>query len=436
MVTAASLLSTPPSEVTFDRVRALVETTQPESLTLEFKEKFSTGLVDSIAAMANSYGGLVLIGVKDIPGHDRISGVSESTVTQIVNACHETLEPPWQPEIVPVSLPNDPTRLVLVIRVHADRAPRPILIKGAAKIRLHGRNATADRTRLAQLFAETHNPAAATRPFATRAQIPTDLDGTPNADFMLRTSLFVAVDPAMSWRPLSDQAVDVLGEALNTSPLHAQLLRWLSYLGMDGFSPFHRQGLNRARRARLVWDSQTGSGPLRPVESILQAEMPDTVGAPVSHMQITLDVLVRASALMTEQMPEETSNGWRLSVPDLYETIEAVLSTVVDRPVVEALAGLTGIDPVLVPQPSTFDFVTAANVEDLLGPHGLRPIPDAGSSHGANLWTDPSFDLLDATDRAAQLDLWIQQIGSDAGLRGMEAVLAEYHRAKLGSSPG
>ena len=40
------------------------------------------------------------------------------------------------------------------MRIDAARAPRPLLISGAAPVRLQGRNATADRSRLAQLFSE------------------------------------------------------------------------------------------------------------------------------------------------------------------------------------------------------------------------------------------------------------------------------------------
>jgi len=46
-------------------VRELVSQNLPESLTLEYKEIYSPGLVTSVAAMANSYSGLILVGVTD-----------------------------------------------------------------------------------------------------------------------------------------------------------------------------------------------------------------------------------------------------------------------------------------------------------------------------------------------------------------------------------
>jgi predicted HTH transcriptional regulator len=46
-------------------VRALVAQAQPESLALEYKSTYASGLVKTVAAMANSYGGLILLGVAD-----------------------------------------------------------------------------------------------------------------------------------------------------------------------------------------------------------------------------------------------------------------------------------------------------------------------------------------------------------------------------------
>jgi predicted HTH transcriptional regulator len=142
-------------------VRKLVSQNLPESLTLEYKEMYTSGLVTSVAAMANSYGGLILVGVTDQAQPNRLVGVPEATVVQIVNACHDKLEPPWEPQIIPVALGGGSQSYVLVVRVDHTRAPRPVLIDGRAPIRLQGRNARADRGRLAQLFSETSAPGPA-----------------------------------------------------------------------------------------------------------------------------------------------------------------------------------------------------------------------------------------------------------------------------------
>lgn len=162
MTSTASLFACRADDVTLERVRDLVAVGQPESLTLEYKESYAQKIPDSVAAMANSYGGLILVGVTERNVPDRITGVPEPTIVQIVNACHQKLEPPWEPEIIPVALPGTDGLMVLVVRVDPAKAPRPLLIGGAAPIRLHGRNAVADLPRLTQLVNETAPQTVAT----------------------------------------------------------------------------------------------------------------------------------------------------------------------------------------------------------------------------------------------------------------------------------
>jgi hypothetical protein len=62
-----SLFACSAADVTLERVRELVGQDLPESLTLEYKEKHSSSLVESVAAMANTYGGLILVGELTLP---------------------------------------------------------------------------------------------------------------------------------------------------------------------------------------------------------------------------------------------------------------------------------------------------------------------------------------------------------------------------------
>ena len=98
MTSERSLFACAAADVTLDRVRQLVAQDLQESLTLEFKERFSPRFVTGIAAMANSYGRIILVGITD---RRELRGVSESALAQVVSACCE-LEPPWEPEIIPV----------------------------------------------------------------------------------------------------------------------------------------------------------------------------------------------------------------------------------------------------------------------------------------------------------------------------------------------
>ncbi|MFG6295258.1 AlbA family DNA-binding domain-containing protein, partial [Streptomyces rochei] len=73
-----SLFAASAADLTIERIRALASRLdQVESLTLEYKSEYSSGLVQTIAAMANTYGGVILVGINDKvePGIERIVGV-------------------------------------------------------------------------------------------------------------------------------------------------------------------------------------------------------------------------------------------------------------------------------------------------------------------------------------------------------------------------
>lgn len=431
MVTSTmSLFACAAADVTLDRVEELVDQAPPESLTLEFKERYSQGVVKSVAAMANSYGGLILVGVTDRPGPNRLVGVPDTAIVQVANACHEALEPPWQPEIVSVPLTGSAGLYILVVRVDPARAPRPLLIGGAAPVRLEGRNATADRARLRQLFSEAPTTLQARSRWLNAPDLPSDANGAPTADFVIRTGLTVPVDDAATWRPLSERGVGQLADSLNKSPLQPRLVHWATGMAIEGYTPFHRSGFNRARHARLVAAAAIGAGiePQHPVQAIAVAELPSTYGAPATSLQFTLDVIVRANAYLAAITSVGTPQPIRLSVPDLYTTLDAMIGALTDPGVVGTLADLAGIDPVLVPLPANLHFVTGPNVRELLYLERLVPIPDAGPSHGANLLANPTLDLANPEERRSQLDDWLQQIALDAGLSGMQGLLAAYHQ--------
>lgn len=422
MTSTASLFACRADDVTLERVRELVAIGQPESLTLEYKESYAQKIPDSVAAMANSYGGLILVGVTERNVPDRITGVPEPTIVQIVNACHQKLEPPWEPEIIPVALPGTDGLMVLVVRVDPAKAPRPLLISGAAPIRLHGRNAVADLSRLTQLVNEAAPQTVATGMRLPPAELPRGDDGQEAADFVVRTGMFVPVDASATWSPLSERGVQALADALNSSPLHRAMLHWCSSMGDGGLNPFHRSGFNRARNVRLLWQGGPGGGAPFPLEAIAKVDLPAAYGAAVSHLQVTLEVFVRISHTTSSQ-----PGSLRLSVAQLYELVDALAASLVDEPATAALAVLAGIDPLVVPQPIGLDFKSSTDVPKLLAGNGLTSILDAGTSRGASLLADPGVDQRDPAERQALIDSWLQQISLDAGLLGMEKILEQLH---------
>jgi hypothetical protein len=422
MTSTGSIFASSATDVTIERVRQLVDQNLPEGLTLEYKESFSSGIVKSVAAMANSYGGIILVGVRDGAAADRLVGVSEETIVQIVNACHDAIEPPWEPEIVSVPLEQSGERSILVVRVDPARAPRPLLMNGSAPVRLQGRNAIAGRDRLEALFADASSFTAQTRQLLPQPVLPTQDDGSPDADFIFRSGFWLPLGEAASWRPLGDSGIDRLKDALQNSAIARMLSGWASQLGVRGLNPFDRRGANRAHRARLVWQAAEYGPVTHPIEAIAELVMAEPHGAAAPNLSVTVDVVVRAGAVV-EAAGWPAGHSWRLPVPDLYATIDALLEGLTDEVVVQALADIGGVDPAIVPQPTSAHLITGPPVDQLLYPERLTAVPGAGASHGANLVADPTLDLGIWDERHALVDMWVQQIALDAGLRGMEQLI-------------
>ena len=62
-------------------------------------------MLEAIAALANAFGGVVLIGVdEDKQGAERLTGVDASARDRLARMCWDTLVPPYSPEIIPVRL--------------------------------------------------------------------------------------------------------------------------------------------------------------------------------------------------------------------------------------------------------------------------------------------------------------------------------------------
>ncbi len=125
-----------------------------ESLTFEVKEKRDkSNVAEAVAALSNTDGGIVLVGVKDkdATGEDRIVGVLKSEHDAVASNLH-ALIPEAMPEIIPVAIPGG-DRLVLVLRVDADAVPHPVMVSGKVLFRIPGHSVPADRRRVLDLAA-------------------------------------------------------------------------------------------------------------------------------------------------------------------------------------------------------------------------------------------------------------------------------------------
>jgi hypothetical protein len=159
MPSSRDLYTTPPSEIDYELVRDFVLSAEDanlfsESLTFEAKEKLHKGNVaEAVAALGNTDGGLVLVGVKDkdATGEDRIVGVPKAEHDAVASDLH-ALIPEAMPEIIPVAVPGG-DRLVLVLRVDADAVPHPVTVSGKVLFKIPGHSVPADRRRILDLAA-------------------------------------------------------------------------------------------------------------------------------------------------------------------------------------------------------------------------------------------------------------------------------------------
>jgi hypothetical protein len=419
-----SLLYCAQSDVTIERIRDLVEQVGPEVPTVEYKAVMSQGIAKAVAALANTYGGLVLVGVTD----DRVvKGVKEKTIEAVAEHCHGKIEPPWIPEIVPVPMDDDSGLYVLVLRVVPGHAPRPLLIEGAAPVRHQNTTHPADWQRLRALFTETALGEESQPWNIVHPDIPRRPDGSldEGVDFVLRSGFNVTVDSEAQWRPLPEQAVTALIDNLNESPLTAILP---GLLNVDGWSinRFQRRGLNRSRTVRMEWqvypDGWSPANPI-PIEAHVIAEVPGGYGHTATHLRFTLDVTVRITGWVAAARGDGWNLAWQVSVSQLAELLDAIAATLTRPDITGPLSDLAGIDRIAVPQPRVLHFVTARPVTDVVETNGLRQIPDAGPSHGGHVLANPALDLYDSGDRQEQTQAWLVQLALDAGLLGMERLL-------------
>lgn len=151
------LYTAPAVEVDYELVRAFVLNAEAanlfsESLIFEVKEKRDkSNVAEAVAALGNTDGGVVLVGVKDkdATGEDPIVGVPKSEHDAVASNLH-ALIPEAMPEIIPVAIPGG-DRLVLVLRVDADAVPHPVMVSGKVLFRIPGHSVPADRRRVLDL---------------------------------------------------------------------------------------------------------------------------------------------------------------------------------------------------------------------------------------------------------------------------------------------
>src|ERR1035437_6012422 len=104
MTTWQSLLYCATADVTIERIRGLIAVTGTESLTVDFKEAGNPPrIVDCAASLANTYGGLVLVGITD--KEREIVEVSREVIANVATTFATHVDPAdWLPDMFEVAL--------------------------------------------------------------------------------------------------------------------------------------------------------------------------------------------------------------------------------------------------------------------------------------------------------------------------------------------
>lgn len=119
-----------PGEWDLIRLRRVVIEHDLERARIEYKRELGNGnkVMEAIAALANTFGGVVLVGVdEDKQGADRLAGVDSAERDRLARMCWDKLVPPYSPEIVPIKLDPD-DEYVLAVLVDPDYARRPVMV--------------------------------------------------------------------------------------------------------------------------------------------------------------------------------------------------------------------------------------------------------------------------------------------------------------------
>jgi hypothetical protein len=137
-------------EVNFEKIKSFCEEQNPEGEIIEYKGDFPSNLEKSISAMANTYGGIILIGVKankttntpilPIKGRDLTEGLEE----KVTSICLTKISPPYIPPFVkvcPFKNEKGEDKCVVFIRVYeSDQTPHAINNNTDVYLRIKSQN--------------------------------------------------------------------------------------------------------------------------------------------------------------------------------------------------------------------------------------------------------------------------------------------------------
>lgn len=164
-----SLFNLPIQEIVFEDIRLFIEQKIPEGRRLDYKKELPNDIDKTIAAMGNTDGGIILVGVEEekeqkgrrnFPGE--IVGVkNEKNVKQsVINKCYSSLQPIFDLQIHEIAFPDKTGYSVIIIRVDVNAIPSfPVFHyhDKAIYVRLDDQRQRADLDQIKNLLERTNS---------------------------------------------------------------------------------------------------------------------------------------------------------------------------------------------------------------------------------------------------------------------------------------
>jgi len=229
MTAYEDLFELPAGQVDFELLQQFVAMAEAanalvESKVVELKVKRNgTNVVDSVAAFANTDGGLILVGVDEKKrGAERFVGLSVADHDALTAQLH-TLIPDAMPEVIPIAIPGSDDQIVVLLRVNAEIVPHPVVVSGKVVVRIPGHTIPADRNAILGLVQRDSAVPGNAQSYAHAPFSPANCElwtGKPMPLLELRTWGTVRLPASVldhSW--FGTQAKEVATSILGNSPL-------------------------------------------------------------------------------------------------------------------------------------------------------------------------------------------------------------------------
>ncbi|WP_430378404.1 AlbA family DNA-binding domain-containing protein [Streptomyces sp. B1-3] len=360
------LFHVPSTEVTLALVQDFISLKIRESLTVEYK-RAGEKPIEAVAALANTYGGLLLVGVEEgetgVPSE--IRGVPLGEKEKLVNQMGTGFDPPWSPEVIEVPCNEQGDKVVLVVRIDRATVPRPIVLNGSISVRLDARNAKANRQMMRLLLDDPNSqpeprPSLPTRDLYEHESLFRFEDNDP--DLVLRAASGLRLWQGEERTRFPSGLARVVAEALQGTRAYP----FLAHLGLqligDGgevaTTPWQLTDAT-SRRVKLLMSTCRADGtfPCRP-----GAQMVCTVSLTGEEPSSELEVLFDTALWLPPGVPL----GLELFVQAFCDSVPIVANAVLPR-VTEATVGLKAM-----PSPPTEIHVASRHRPDGYG--DLTPV--------------------------------------------------------------